>query len=336
MINYDAQILVTGGTGFLGSYLLRQLLESGFTHIKALHRSTSKFDLVADIRDRIEWVECDLLDIIGLEDAMRGVQKVYHCAAIVSMRPRDHQRMIITNRESTANIANLCLELGVEKLVHVSSIAAVGENKNIPIATEDNKWERGHSISHYAISKYQAEQEIWRAAAEGLKVAIVNPSVILGIGRWNEGALPVFRVGWKQSPFYPLGSNGFVDVRDVARFMVLLMESGIQSQRYILSEDNYSFKDIQHMIAHALGKRSPVIPTPQWMLRLAALGDAVLSAIIGRAPLITREVAIHASHASFFSNEKSKRDLEFEYTPIKETIEAAAKVFLNEVKEKTK
>lgn len=332
MNNYNAQILVTGGTGFLGSYLLRQLLESGYTRIKALHRSTSTFDLVADIQDRIEWVECDLLDIIGLEDAMQGVQQVYHCAAMVSMQPRDYKRMIVINRESTANIANLCLELGVEKLVHVSSIAAVGKNKNIPVSTENNKWERGHPISHYAISKYQAEQEVWRAAAEGLNVAIINPSVILGSGRWHEGALPVFRLGWKQSPFYPLGTNGFVDVRDVARFMVQLMESDIEGQRYILSENNYAFKDIQHMIARALGKRTPIIGTPQWMLHLAAFGDALWSALTRNKALITREVAIHASHASLFSNEKSKRDLSFEYTPIKETIEAAAKVFLEEIR----
>ncbi|MBK8704119.1 MAG: NAD-dependent epimerase/dehydratase family protein [Saprospiraceae bacterium] len=187
MRNATPDILVTGGTGFIGSYLLRYLVQNGYTRIRALRRPNSKMDMVAEIQDKIEWVECDLLDVLGLEEAMEGIRYVYHCAALVSMNRRDAQRLIEVNREGTANMVNWSLEKGVEKFLHVSSIAAIGHNKHAEFIDENCHWERSGKLSYYALSKYQAEQEVWRGVAEGLNAVVVNPSVVLGSGRWKEG-----------------------------------------------------------------------------------------------------------------------------------------------------
>ncbi len=323
------EILVTGGTGFIGSYLLRYLLQRGHTRIRALRRASSNMDLVADIQDKIEWVECDLLDLLGLEEAMEGVRYVYHCAALVSMNKSDAQRLVIINREGTANMVNWALEKGVEKFLHVSSIAALGRNKNAEFIDESCQWERSGRLSYYALSKYQAEQEVWRGAAEGLNAVVVNPSVVLGSGRWNEGPLKLFKTAFWQNPFYVKGINGFVDVRDVVRFMVAVMESEISQERFILSGGNYAFRDIQTWIAASLGKRPPILAAPVAGMRVAALLGSALAAITGGEPLLTPEVVRHSANISKFSNKKSLEALaSFSYTPLQETIAEASRQFL--------
>ena len=219
----EQPVLITGATGFLGSYLLRSLIKSGHQNIRALRRPNSDHALVADIQGAVEWVEGDLLDPAALEDAMQGIRQVYHCAAIVSFDPRMVRTMLRANVEGTANVVNAALWEGVDKLVHVSSIAAIGRSPEEKKVSENTKWQRSPLHSNYAISKYLSEQEAWRGMAEGLNVSVVNPSVILGSGRWEDGPLQLFRLGWKAFPFYATGVSGFVDVRDVAQAMILLL-----------------------------------------------------------------------------------------------------------------
>ena len=185
------RILVTGATGFLGAYLLRQLVTQGHA-IRALRRANSPMHLVEDIADLVEWVEADILDIVALETAFEGVTHVYHCAAMVSFHPRDVDRMMKINVEGTANIVNLSLSFGVQKLVHVSSIAAVGRSKERPQLDESSKWTTSKLNTNYAISKYMGEQEVWRGHAEGLAVGIVNPAIILGSGFLATRLGPLF------------------------------------------------------------------------------------------------------------------------------------------------
>ncbi len=321
------QILVTGGTGFLGSYLLRYLVREGYTRVRALRRATSRMDLVQEIQHKIEWTEGDMLDIFSLDEAMQGVQQVYHCAAIVSFDPRDYEQMRRINVEGTANVVNAALAAKIEKLVHVSSVAAIGRMKNQPNVTEETGWERSNYNSEYAISKYLAENEVWRGMVEGLNVAVVNPSVILGSGRWGEGSLPFFKLGWNNFPFYTKGTAGFVDVRDVARFMLQLMQSDTAGERYILSGESLTYQTIMNEIALHLNKKPPTIQVYPFLQQIAWRVEWLRSRILGSRPFITKETAGHSLRSFFYQNDKSRNDFDFEYTPIRQTIAETSRQF---------
>ena len=192
----DIPIFVTGGTGLVGSYLLRYLLEQGFSNIKVLKRSSSPMSLVEDIADRVEWIEGDLLDIFVLEDSIEKGSKIYHCAGLVSYAKKDREALFEVNVRGTANLINAALAKEVHKFIHVSSIAAIGRNKPGQTISEKSKWERSPLNTNYAISKYQGEMEVWRGAAEGLPVAVVNPAMIFGSGKWHEGPTAFFKKIW--------------------------------------------------------------------------------------------------------------------------------------------
>ena len=210
----DSLVLVTGATGFVGSYLIRSLLQKGM-RVRALRRKNSRLDLLAGVADKVEWIQADVTDTGALEDAFEGVTHVCHCAAIVSFHPKDADKMLKVNVEGTANIVNLCLDFGVKKLVYVSSIAALGRATNRPHLDESCKWVESKDNSRYAISKYGAEMEVHRGIAEGLSVAIVSPSVIVGSQYWDEGMAGFFKKIDQGLKFCPSGGSGFVDVRDV-------------------------------------------------------------------------------------------------------------------------
>jgi dihydroflavonol-4-reductase len=327
-----SKILLIGATGLLGSHLVRALLAEGHTNLRALRRTTSDLTQIADIADQIEWVEGDILDVFSLEDAMQGVEKVYHCAAMISYQPRDAAPMRKVNVEGTANVVNSALEKGVKRLIYVSSIAAIGENKkekaNQPI-TEKTTWERSPHNSDYSISKYLAEQEVWRAAAEGLEVAIVNPSIILGYGDWRESSTTLFRQVWKGLKFYPVGTTGYVDVKDVARFMVLLLESAIVEERYILNGANLRFQDFFNQVADALHKKRPTYAVRPWLANVAWRIGGIYAFLTGNAPMLTQATAYTSAQKRCYDNSKSLNAFsEFAYTPIEETIKEVATRFL--------
>ena len=223
-------ILVTGGTGLLGSHLLFQLTNES-NSIKAIFRNEKKIDLVQRLFlfydsingqsrfDSIQWINCDVLDSVTLHEVMEGCDFVYHCAAIVSFDKDDFFKMMKINREGTSNVVNSCLELGVKKLCYVSSTAAIGNGENDPIVTEETKWKQSPTTSGYSIAKYSAEKEVWRGVEEGLDVVIINPCVIIGAGDWKESSLTMFATVDNGLRFYTSGANAFVDSRDVALAM---------------------------------------------------------------------------------------------------------------------
>jgi nucleoside-diphosphate-sugar epimerase len=316
----DTKILVTGGTGFIGSYLLRYLVQQGFTQVHALRRHGSRLDLVGDVADKIHWVAGDILDLPSLEEAMQGVSQVYHCAAIVSLSSKDASRMLHVNEVGTANVVNVALACGVGKLVHVSSIAALGRTKSGDTITEQTKWEENKLNSHYAISKRLSEMQIWRGKEEGLTVAIVNPALVIGSGFWSEGTARIMSMVAKGLPFYPVGGSGFVDVRDVARFCMLLMNSDLQGERYILCGENLMQRDFLSRVATVLSKRPPWIAATPLISSLAWYGSWLLSLFTRRGTLITRE-SMRVSNSTFrYNNSKSTSVFGFRYTPIDETI----------------
>src|SRR5690606_24073203 len=151
-------VLVTGASGFLGSELVYQLLEKG-EYVRALKRENSLIPPLLKNRAGIEWVNADILDYFALEDALEDISEVYHCAAMISFDPADKKKLYQVNAEGTANIVNLCLEKKIKKMLHVSSVAAVGEAKPGQQVTEKNHWEYNGRQHGYSISKYESEME---------------------------------------------------------------------------------------------------------------------------------------------------------------------------------
>ncbi len=332
----NKSIFVTGGTGFLGSYLLRYLVAEGYTDIRALKRPNSPMDLVREVADKIEWIEGDILDTFILEDAMDGVQQVYHCAGVVSYAPSDYQLMMDVNAEGTTNMVNVALYRKVEKFVYVSSIASIGRRPKLPVIDENTKWERSNWNSSYAISKYLGEMEVWRGVAEGLNVGIVNPAVIIGSGFWDRGTGQLFERANNGLKFYPKGSTGYVDVRDVARFMVKLMDSDIQNERYILNGANSSYLDFFTKVAAVLNKKPPSIQVNFILKELAIAGEWLRSTLLRKKPLLTRHTVNHVNRDFVYKNEKSKAVFDFDYTPLEQTLAETGEQFLASQKRKEK
>jgi dihydroflavonol-4-reductase len=332
-------ILITGATGLVGSHLSFELIRTGHA-VRALKRDGSSLDMIKkvfslysdtpeEMFSGIEWVEGDILDIFSLEDAMDGVEEVYHCAALVSFLPEDKQKLRRINTEGTANLVNAAIEKKIRKLCYVSSIAALGRPENQADLIDENLvWKTSKHNSAYAVSKYGAEREVWRGTAEGLDVVIVNPSIILGVAGPGMGSSRIFNTVWKGLKFYPPGKNGFVDVRDVARAMILLMKSDIRNERFILNVDNIEYKRLFEMMAAAMGKPAPSIKVNSLLSGLAWRVEKLRSMITGVKPLITPETAHTAVQQYEYSNEKIKKELGFEFTAIEETIGHFCGVFL--------
>ncbi len=336
MENIEKPILITGATGFVGSYLTRFLVKKGYKNLVCMRRKSSPMDLVAEVADRVTWVEGDIRDVPFLEEILRGyaIKQIYHCAAIVSFDPRDREEMYDINATGTANVVDAALESSVEKLVYMSSIAAIGRVEHENTVSETNKWQRSDLNTHYAISKFQAEQEVWRGVAEGLTVAIVNPTVILGSQFWEQGTGRLFQQVWDGLRYYTEGSTGYVDVRDVVQFMEKLMASDIDNQRFILNGENWAYKKIFETIALILNKKPATIPVTPFLSQVAWRVEWVKSIFTKKRPLITKETARTSATSFFFKNDKSLAAfLDFKYTPIAETIEATAQQFLISQKE---
>lgn len=309
-------ILVTGGSGLLGSELINQLTNKGYNIRATVNSATLKNIDVS----KVETVEVDILDVVRLEDAMQGVTEVYHCAGFVSYAPGDYKKLYKINVEGTANVVNAALSANVKKLVHVSSVASL-EKTSSKFITEEMTFKEMHFESNYAKTKYLGEMEVWRAMAEGLNAAIVNPSIILGNGNWNEGSTAIFKALYNEFPWYTEGVAGFVDVKDVAKAMILLMQSNVADERFILSAVNDSFKNVFSLIAKEFNKKVPDKKTTPFLANIVWRLEWMRSKLTNKKPLITRETARSAFKESFYDNNRFLKCFpEFSYTSFDETI----------------
>jgi nucleoside-diphosphate-sugar epimerase len=312
-------VLVTGATGFLGSELVRQLLLKG-EKVRAFKRDSSAIPLILKNEELIEWVDADLTDYYSLKDAIGGITKVYHCAAMVSFSQKDKKQMMKVNVEGTINLLNVCVAGKIEKFLHVSSVAAIGDSKKGELINEKHQWEFGSGQSNYSISKYESEMEVFRAAAEGLNTLIVNPSIIIGKNACAEGSGQLFDTVNKGLSYYPDGSFGYVDVQDVVSVMISLMNSEIENQRFIISAENWNHRDLFTEIATQLGKNPPTIAVKPWMLELARIGTGFVSLITGKNNSLSRDTVRSAFKKRKYSNAKIKKALNLEFRPVKESI----------------
>lgn len=325
-------ILVTGGTGFLGSYIIKALIEKGYA-VRALRRSNKLPGWISkDIMEKVEWVDGDILDVVSLEDAMQGIDTVIHSAAIVSFVEKDRKEMYQVNVEGTANVVNMALENNVKRLVHISSVAALGRTAGGGHVDEEKKWEESKVNTHYAKSKYRAELEVWRGMAEGLNAVILNPSTILGYGDWHSSSCAIFKTVHDGFKWYSPGINGFVCVEDVANATVLLMESNISAQRYIVNGDTWPFKKLMDTMATAFGKKGPTRKTTAFLMKIAWRVEKIKSFFTGKRPLLTRESARVAASQTFFENDKILKAIPgFSFTPLDEAIKKAAEKYVGTV-----
>ena len=329
-------ILVTGGTGLVGAHLLCHLAMQKKS-LRAIHRTSSNLEAVkrvfsyystdASLFERVEWVVADLRDVPALEEAFEGVTHVYHVAAMVSFNPRDYRTMREVNIEGTANIANLCVAFQVKKLCFVSSIATIEKKVGDVIIDETGEWDAEKNNYGYAITKYGAEMEVWRASQEGLEVVIVNPGVILGGGLWNSGSGEMFEKISRGLPFYSNGVTGFVGVKDVVKIMIALMESSIVAERFILVSENVSFKQVFSEIATGINKKKPHIEVLPFMSAIAWRLDWLCCKLTGKKPVLTKQTAsaIHNKHT--YSSHKIREALGYDFESVNTVLKEVSEQF---------
>lgn len=310
------KILVTGATGLVGNELIKQLLANG-EKVKAIYHSTPFQFSHPDL----DVVQCDILDVIALENVIEEITHVFHCAGLVSFSPKDKYRLLKINIEGTANVINACVDAGVKKIVHVSSVAALGRIREGETVNETMNWTEETSNSVYGESKYLSELEVWRGIGEGLQAVIVNPTIILGGDNWDTGSSAIFKNAYNEFKWYSEGISGFVDVRDVALAMIALMNSEITSQRFILNGENLAYKEIFSSIATCFEKRPPYKKVTPFMAGLIWRLEAIRTKFTGKKHLITKETA-HTAQAKvqFDSNKILKALPLFKFTKIKDTI----------------
>ncbi|MGI4729854.1 MAG: NAD-dependent epimerase/dehydratase family protein [Janthinobacterium lividum] len=319
-------ILITGATGFLGSEVCRQLILGGKNSIRCTKRASSKIpEILIPYQHKIVWVEADLLEIDALKEALQNVTEVYHCAALVSFDPSLKKKLIQNNVEGTANLVNLCVENGI-RLLHVSSIAAIGEGKFGELINENHHLEETPKDNAYAMSKYESEMEVWRGIAEGLDAVIVNPSLIIGKSAGKEGTGQIFETVRKGLKFYTSGSCGLVDVKDVAKAMILLMESQIRSERFILNAENWPYKKLFTEIAGNFNIKPPQTEAKSWMLELAWRASALGTVFTGKKMGVDKISAQAASRIQDYDNRKIKKAIGFEFKPLHESIRQICEV----------
>jgi dihydroflavonol-4-reductase len=325
----DGVILVTGGTGFLGSYIIKELIETGYS-VRAIRRGNKlPFYIPREILDKVQWIDGDILDVVSLEEAMNGVDTVIHSAGVVSFIKRDREQMYRVNVEGTGNVVNIALEKNVRRLIYISSVAALGRTANGGSVNEEKKWEISKVNTHYAKSKHNGELEVWRGISEGLSGVILNPSTVLGFGDWNSSSCTIFKKIYEEFKWYTPGINGFVDVVDVARVVAILVKSDITGQRFIVSGDNWAFKKLMDTIADSFGKKKPTRQSSPFLLSIAWKMEQLKSFFNGSRPLLTRESAKVALSKTYFENDKLLQALPgFLFTPLEQTIQGAAGKYL--------
>ena len=319
-------ILVTGGAGLLGNVLIKRLLANG-EKVRGIYNNTP---LAIKAVVNFESFKCDILDVYALEDAMENVTDVYHCAGLVSFIPKDEKKLYKINVEGTANVVNAALNAGVRKFIHVSSVAALGRIRPGEMIDETMVWSEETSNSKYGHSKYLGEIEVWRGVAEGLDAVVINPSIILGAGNWNEGSTKIFKSVYDEFPWYTEGTTGFVDVEDVAIAMIQLMKSDITAEKFITSAENISYQDMFTTMAKAFGKKVPLKKVTPFIAALTWRMENIKSKFTGIAPLLTKETADTAMTKVAYDNSKLLKALpDFRYKKMNDTITEICKKLIH-------
>lgn len=330
-------VLVTGGTGLVGSHLLYKLVSSG-ERVRAIYRNAKKLKNVKNVFsfytddcnslfNTIEWVETDLLDIPELIETFKNVTYVYHCAAFVCFEPNKFKLLRRTNIDGTANIVNLCIANNIKKLCHVSSIATLGNTLNNAPITEDIIWNPEDDNNVYAISKYGSEMEVWRGTQEGLDAVIVNPGVILGAGIWSYGTGNLFKKAHNGFKYYTQGTVALIDVKDVVDIMITLLKSDIKNERFILVSENWTYKKFLQKLAKSVNGKLPEKIAKPWLLGLGWRLDWLKNILTGKRRQLTKHLCRSLTSETNYCNKKIKQTLNYNFKAVDESIAEIGRVF---------
>lgn len=329
-------IFVSGGSGLLGTHLLYQLIKSG-KKVRALKRHNSDLSEPKKVFDfypegekyfnQIEWVDGDLDDVHSLEKALNNIQTVYHCAGLVEIQNGKYKELKKINIEGTANLINASIHCNVKEFCHVSSISTLTNNKNQKILDENTGWQDKPDNSDYAISKFRSELEAWRGKEEGLKVLVVIPSVIIGPGFTARSSGKIISMSAKGYPFYTSGTQGFIDVRDVAECMMKLVDSGNFDERFILTNENLSFKEVLSVLAQAHGNKAPKFKTGAKLLNVASYLEKPYRIITGSEPILTKTSISSMSENRLYSNQKLLNRIEHKFIPVADSLKFAVEMY---------
>ncbi len=334
--------LITGATGLVGAHLALTLLQQGQS-VKATKRYNSDvlktkklFNYYTtdyeNLFNKIIWVEADINDIYTVLDALEGVDTVYHCAGYVSFEKKEWHNLQKINVDGTANIVNACIDKKIKVLCHVSSIATISNADVTKNISETVFWKSSPTQSLYAISKYNGEREVWRGIEEGLNAVIVNPGIILGPGFWQTSSGKVFNTCYKGLPFYTKGTSAYVDARDVAECMVKCVEQKLFNNRYILIENNYTFKQSFDIILNKFGKKLAYINANKIVLKFAQFFNYINSTITGKAQVITSDTINGALEQNTYSNKKILTATNHQFISFDNSVEFCCNAYLNDLK----
>lgn len=330
-------IAITGATGLLGAHLASALLMQGY-EIKALRRKSSSLETLKKIASyydndvdnflsRIYWHYGDVTDYLTVEDFLDHSDYLYHCAGVVSFEKSNRSLLRNVNVYGTTNVVNACLQKNVSRMIHASSIAALGRAGLDGTVDEQSQWKNSKKNTAYSISKMLGEREVWRGHMEGLSTAIVNPGIIIGPGSWENGSGQLITKVWRGLKYYSSGVNGYVDVRDVARVMILLMNSEIKGERFVLVSENIDYKQLFEKIASVLDVPAPRVNATPLLAEIAWRMDMLRSFLSGKAPVITRETARTAMSKHYYDGSKISDYIDFQYHSLNETIEYTGNLF---------
>jgi len=316
-------VAITGATGLLGSELAKKFTEESIECVGLIRPSTRSHNSL------IEYREGDLLDVPSLMNAFKGASAVIHTAAVVSFNPNRNKEIYAVNVEGTKNVVDACLALKIPHLIHVSSVAALGREKNLVEIDENAKWVDGPLNTDYAKSKYEAELEVYRGQEEGLNIAIVNPSVILAQSDWRKGSATLFKYIFDENKFYSAGTFNYVDVRDVVEMISKIYLNKITGKRFIASAGSVKSKVLFEQIATRFGKKAPFILASPFITSVATQIESLRSAFTKREPLVTKQTAKIASETFHYNSQKAINELDMNFKSLEETLDWCCAYYLH-------
>jgi dihydroflavonol-4-reductase len=307
-------VVITGASGLLGSIIAETFAERNVT-------VTGLYSQSKPVSTTVKWMQCDVTDAPTLLKIVEGAECVIHAAAIVSFAQKHKEKMFGVNVEGTANVVNACLTTGVKRLIHISSVAAIGKPTNESIVSEKTAWAHASKPSNYGQSKYMAELEAFRGEAEGLSVAAINPSIILAAGNTHRSSGKIIQYVQDERSFYVDGYLNYVDARDVAEMVWQLYKNPQAKGRYIASAGTVSWRELFNGIGSRLGKKPPTIKVSPTMARIAAGVEWFRSTVSGSEPLITKETAKIARQKITYSSDRAVKDLGINFRPLSDTLD---------------
>ncbi len=304
-----------------GSQLAGEFSRLGNIH--GLKRKESSLGLLEEFDIPIQWHEGELSDFDSLLEALQGIDLVVHSAGLVSFSSKDNERLYEVNTSGTANLVNAMLSVGTGKLVHVSSVAAIGRSPESKVIDEESKWTESLLNTEYAVSKYWAELEAWRGEQEGIDLIVVNPSVLLGKASYGKSSAAIYSYVLDENRFFPKGNLNYIDVRDAARITRCLVEKDAWGERFVLNRESVPFREFFVEIAAVFGKKAPSIPLGNWQIALFSSVVSLLQAVGLKNIPLNKKSAMLSQQKIRFDNAKIQRFLGYQYYSLRESLEWA-------------